>query len=151
MRAYGFICSVIGTMLLCGCDPAGLLRVQLQLRPPPKQKSVMAVDSPDTQAALQILDAVVGKHGFDLTETDPGFIRVYSLRRPPVTVDGRVQTRNILCRVKLTSSGLLVTFGEFGFFGGQPPELEILFADVRSAFIKRYGEKNVRSHKLGSP
>jgi hypothetical protein len=151
MRAHGFICSVIGTMLLCGCDPAGLPRLQLQLRTPPTQNGIIAVDSPDTQEALQILDAVVGKHGFNLAEADAGFIRVYMLRRPPVTVDGRVYTMNIFCRVKLTSTGLLVTFGEFGFLPGHPPEVASLFADVRSAFKKRYGGKSVRSHQLGRP
>ncbi len=151
MRAYGLVCCVVGAMLFCGCDSAGLPRVQLQLRTPPTQNSIIALDSPDALEALQIVDAVVVKHGFNLAETEPGFIRVYSLRRPPVTVDGRIYTRNIPCRVRLTSNGLFVTFGEFGLLAGQPAEVGSLFADVRSALIKRYGNKNVRSNELGNP
>ena len=150
MRAPLFISFLVVAMLVCGCDPAGLRRVQLQLRAPNAGgTSTIAVDSPDTQEALQILDAVVVRHGFHLADTESGYIRVYSLARPPVAVDGRVYTRSIPCRVRLTSTGLLVTFGEFGFLV-TGTDAESLFVDVRNAFIKKYGKKNVRSHRFGN-
>ena len=150
MRARAFISVLILATLVCGCDPAGLRRVHLQLRAPNAgDASTIAVDSPDTQEALQILDAVVVRHGFHLADTESGYIRVYSLARPPVTVDGRVYTRSIPCRVRLTSTGLLVTFGEFGFLATSP-EAASLFGNTRDAFIKRYGKKNVRNHRFGN-
>jgi hypothetical protein len=148
MRVSVFIWSLIIAVLACGCDPVGLRRVQLQLLPPTAKDSSITVDSPDTQEALHILDAVVVQHGFHLAESQPGFVRVYSLSRPPVTVDGRVYTRSIPCRVRLTHTGLLVTFGEVGLLGANP-EAESLFVDARAAFIKRYGKKNVTSHRFG--
>ena len=94
MRASAFIALFLA-VLVCGCDPAGLRRVQLQLRAPSAESSTIAVDSPDTQEALQILDTVVLHHGFHLAESASGSVRVYSLSRPPVTVDGRAYTRSI--------------------------------------------------------
>jgi len=140
---------LIAGVLFCACDPGGLRRVQLQLRAPATSGTNIAVGSPDVQEALQTLDAVAVRHGFYLGESESGDIRAYSLHRPPVTVDGRVYTRSIHCRVRLTSTGLLVTFGEFGFLASNP-EAEGLFVDVRDAFIKRYGKKNVRSHRFGN-
>jgi hypothetical protein len=150
VRAILFISTLVIAILVCGCDPVGLRRVQLQLRAPKAENSsTITVDSRDTQEALQILDAVVVRHSFHLTDTDRGYVRVYSLARPSVTVDGRVYTRSIPCRVRLTSTGLVVTFGEFGFLATSP-EAESLFADTRDAFIKRYGKKNVWSHRFGN-
>src|SRR4051812_33753511 len=134
MRASALISVLILATFVCGCDPAGLRRIQLQLRAPNAENtSAIAVDSPDTQEALQILDAVVVRHGFHLAETESGYIRVYSVARPPETVDGRAYTRSIPCRVRLTSTGLLVTFGEFGFLATSP-EAASLFVDTRHAF-----------------
>ena len=150
MRTIVFISSLIMAMLVCGCDPGGLRRVQLQLPAPNSGgTSAITVDSTDTQEALQILDAVAIRHGFHLAETEVGCIRVYSLAQPPVTVDGHVYTRSVPCRTRLASSGILVTFGEFGFLR-KKTEAESLFVDVRDSFIKRYGKKNVRSHRFGN-
>jgi hypothetical protein len=134
-------------ILVLGCDSVGLRRVQLQLRTSPAQSGSIAVDSSDIQEALQILDAVVLQHGFHLavdntSQSEHGYIRVYTPSRPRVTVDGRVYTPTIPCRVKLTSTGIEVTFGEYGFLAANP-KAERLFVDVRTAFIKRYGKKNV--------
>jgi hypothetical protein len=108
------------------------------------------VDSPDTQEALTVLDTVVVQHGFHLATPEPGYIRVYTLSRPPMTVDGRVYSRTLPCRVRLVSTGLEVTFGNYGLLGANP-EAESLFDDVRTAFIKRYGKQNVKSHRFGTP
>ena len=152
MRA-GILIWPLMAALVSGCDPGGLRRVQLNLRTAPIQGGSVALDSPDIQDALKFLDSVVTNHNFYLStdlpdKSSPGSVRVYSFSRPPVTVDGHVYTRNIPCHVRLTSNGLDVTFGEFGFLAGNP-EAESLFVDVRTAFIKRYGKKNVRSHKFG--
>src|ERR1039458_5747864 len=114
MRSLPFI-SLLIAALVSGCDPTGLRRVQLQLYPANAQTSSIAVDAPDVQEALQIIDAVVLRHGFQpANQSEQGFIRVYLLSRPPVTVDGRVYSRTLPCRVRLTTSGLEVTFGNYG-------------------------------------
>jgi hypothetical protein len=123
------------------------------LRAPATRSSSIAVDSPDTQEALQILDAIAVQHGFHLvtdysSQREHWYARVYLLTRPPVTFDGQVYTRTIPCRARMTSTGVEVTFGEFGFLAGNP-EAESLFVDVRDAFIKRYGKKNIKSHRWG--
>jgi len=148
MRAFPFICLLI-VALVSGCDPTGLRRVQLQLYPANTQTSTIAVDAPDVQEALQIIDAVVVRHGFHpASQSEQGFIRVYLLSRPPVTVSGRVYSRTLPCRVRFTATGLEVTFGNYGLLGGNP-EAASLFDDVRKALIERYGKKNIKSHVFG--
>src|SRR5262245_10180963 len=120
MRVPALIWSLVLPAVLCGCDPGGLRRVQLQLRTPASTNSEITVDSADAKEALKILDSVVTQQGFHLTQTTNGYIRAYSLSRPPVTVDGRVYSRDIPCRARLTSTGILVTFGEFGFLASCP-------------------------------
>ena len=148
MRAFPFICLLI-VALVSGCDPTGLRRVQLQLYPANTQTSTIAVDAPDVQEALQIIDAVVVRHGFHpASQSEQGFIRVYLLSRPPVTVSGRVYSRTLPCRVRLTATGLEVRFGNYGLLGANP-EAASLFDDVRTVLIKRYGKKNIKSHVFG--
>jgi hypothetical protein len=145
MRGCAFVWVLIVAMFVCGCDPGGLRRVDLDLASPPSQDNIIAVDSPDAQKALQFLDLVVAKRGWHLAETEAGYVRVYSLNYPKVS---EAYTHTTHCRVMLTSNGFHVTFGEPGFLGGDP-EAESLFVDVRNAFIKRYGKEHIRSHRLG--
>jgi hypothetical protein len=148
MRALYFIC-LLCAVLVSGCDPTGLRRVQLQLYPSNVQASSIAVDAPDVQEALQIIDAVVLRHSFHpASQSEQGFVRVYLLSRPPVTVDGRVYSRTLPCRVRLTATGLEVTFGNYGLLGANP-EAASLFDDVSTVLIKRYGKKNIKSHVFG--
>lgn len=144
--------SFLLSLFVCGCDPIGLRRVQLQLSAPvpgDNTNSTLSVDSPDVEEALGILDKVAIQHGLHRTNNEPGYIRVYRINGPPETHNGDVYTWTLPCRVKLTSAGLLVTFGNPGFLGGQVGA-EDLFVDVRTTFIKRYGKKHVRSHKFSA-
>jgi hypothetical protein len=146
MRRIFFICLL--AILVCGCDPAGVRRVQLQFRNPSTQSNSIAVDAPDIQEALQILDTAVSQHGFVLSpQPDPNYIRIYSL--PIKSYEGEI-FRTIPCRVSLISNGLWVTFGEYGFLGSYY-QAGPAFKSVRDAFIKRYGKKCVRSRSWGPP
>lgn len=129
--------------VVCGCDATGLRRVDLWLPARTSERSGITVDSPDIQAALQILDNVAVQHGFHRAETESGCIHVYA--HPPVRVKGRVYPAAIPCRVSLTATGLEVSFGEFGLLPDNPLAAG-LFTDVRTAFIQRFGRHCVRSH-----
>lgn len=109
-----------------GCDPGGLRRVQLQLRNPPLDNSSISLDSPDTKEALQILDSVFVRQGFALTEDftnqlEHGYIRLYSKKITNASDSGQNYTWTLSCRVKLTSTGIFVTFGEPGLLFGNTP------------------------------
>jgi len=138
----------LAVVLVAGCDPGGLRRIQLQLTHPNVQNGSITVDSSETQEALQILDAVTARHGFQRIEDQAGHIRTYSFNQQQVMKDGQTTPRSIPCRAWLTSSCLEVTFGDYGFLAANP-EAESLFDDVRAAFIARFGKEKVRSHRLG--
>jgi len=142
--------AVLAT-LVCGCDPTGLRRIELRLHAPTSESNSIALDSPQNADALKILDDITLRHGFHPSDSEAGYIRVYSFDRPSVEVNGQMRSRVIHCRVQPASPGLLVTFGEYGFLASAPNEEVDLFNDVRAAFIQRYGERNVRSHLLGHP
>jgi len=72
MRTKIFVCFLMVIVFVCSCDPGGLRRVQLRLHNPVEQDSAIAVDSPDIQEALRILNAIVVQHGFQLTNNEPG-------------------------------------------------------------------------------
>jgi hypothetical protein len=155
MRIFAVICTLIAALVTCGCDPGGLRRMQLQLRNPPADNSTISVDSPDTKEALQILDSVFTRNGFKLTEDYPDqqehdYMRLYSKQISTRSDDGHIYTRTISCHVRLTSTGIFVTFGEPGYLEGYSLPANDVYKDVRSTFIKRYGKKFVKSHMLGS-
>lgn len=102
LNRFANIIAILLAGLLCGCDPAGLRRVQLQLRPPSNQSSTIAIDSPDIRDALEVLDAVVARHGFKRAETDNNFARVYHFTRRRSGENGREHTRDIPCHARLT-------------------------------------------------
>ena len=151
MSALGVV-WVLVAVLLVGCDPAGLRRVQLRLPPAPTESGTLAIDQPDVREALGIIDTVVIPLGFRLSpeQTDHNYIRVYMLSRPPTTVEGRSYSRDIPVRVTKTPTGMEVAFGEFGFLGGTPEVAVRAFKDVRAAFVKKYGNKHVRTKTFGS-
>jgi hypothetical protein len=152
MRTTIFLALMIVAVLVCGCDPVGLRRIELRLHAPATESTdSIAVDSPQTEEALQILNTVALQHGFNPAGPEKGYLRVYSYDRPAVTIEGQVFQPTIPCRVELTRTGLLVTFGGYGFVAAAPDEEVSLFADVRAAFRQRYEAKNVRSHVLGHP
>lgn len=143
---------VLVAILLVGCDPAGLRRVQLRLPPTPTESGTLAIDQPNVREALGIIDTVVIPLGFRLGPEQPDhtYIRVYMLSRPPTTVEVRSYPRDIPVRVSKTPTGTEVAFGEFGFLGGTPEVAVRAFKDVRAAFIKKYGNKQVRTKTFGS-
>jgi hypothetical protein len=155
MRTFALFCTLIVAFVTSGCDPGGLRRVQLQLRDSPADKSSVTVDSPDTKEALQILDSVFVRNGYELTEDHPdqlasGYLRLYSKQISSTSDDGHIYVRTISCHVRLTSMGIFVTFGEPGLLEGYSEPANDVYKDVRSTFIKRYGKKFVKSHMLGS-
>ena len=152
MRAIVII-SVFTVALLTGCDPAGLRRVQLRLPQATKEPSTIEVTQQDLQEALRVLDAIVVPLGFKATqlETNDNYIRVYMLSCPPVTVDGRSYSRDVPIRVSKTPAGIEVAFGHFGFLATTPEPAMRAFKDTRTAFVKRFGSKNVRTKTFGSP
>jgi hypothetical protein len=154
MRTPLIICTLIAALIVTGCDPGGLRRVQLQLRNPPLDNSSITVESPDTKEALQILDSVFVRHGFALTEDYPDqrehdYIRLYTKKISNTSDDGHNFTWTLSCHVKLTSTGLFVRFGEPGLLLGNP-QAEEVYEDVRSTLIKRYGKRFVKSHVFGA-
>jgi hypothetical protein len=153
MRTFAVICALTAALVASGCDPGGLRRVQLQLRNPPADKSTIAVDSPDTKEALQILDAVFTRNEYELTEDHPdqlssGYLRLYSKQISITSDDGHIYVRTIPCHVKLTPTGIFVTFGEPSFVGSYW-QADDVYKDVSSTFRKRYGKKSVKSHRVG--
>jgi hypothetical protein len=150
MRTLIVIWAIV-TVLLVGCDPIGLRRVQLRLPSPPTDSGTIAVDQTDVREALAILDTVVTARGFRLTpeQSDNHYIRVYVLSRPPVTVEGRSYPRDIPIRVIKTATGIEVSFGELGFLATTPEAAVLACADVRAAFVKKYGKKRVRTKRFG--
>jgi hypothetical protein len=143
-------------VLISGCDPTGLRQVQLQLQyPPTSEAATISLDSPNTQQALQVLDEIVVHHGFRLVanysnQSEHGYIRVYTFSFPPTMIDGQSFTRTIPIHVRLTNTGLNLTFGELGFLGGNS-NAESVFVDVRSTFERKYGNSNVKSNRSGHP
>ena len=151
MRAKYSVCLMVTALFLSGCDPGGLRRIELRLRSPGSECSAISVDSPDTQGAFQLLDTVLFKQGFHLGKSEPGYVRAYELPRSPTIYQGQtIPRKSVPCRVKLTATGIFVTFGGAGLLGGQP-EAEDAYNSVRRAFLRKYGRKNVRGHKLGFP
>jgi hypothetical protein len=51
----------------------------------------------------------------------------------------------------LRAPGLLTTFGNQGFYLGEPEEVQAAYADVRIAFIKKFGKHRVTSGTRGVP
>ena len=153
VRATALVWFVL-VALVSGCDPVGLRRVDLRLHDPLSEASRITVDAPDVHEALQIFDAAVLRHGFQLVSDEHSrhegdYVRVYAFNCKSETNNGNVYTRTVACRARLTPTGLEATFGQFGLLGANP-EAEGLFIDVRATFIKRYGKKNVTSHRLGA-
>ncbi len=148
MRALVAICG-LAALLLAGCDPGGLRRVQLRLPPTRTESSSIAVDQPDVQEALRILDAVVMPLGFQLSPEplDHGYIRVYKLSHPPATMD---HARAVPIRVTKTPTGIEVSFGDFGLLGGTPEPVVRAFKGARIAFVTKYGYQNVKTKTFGS-
>ncbi len=148
MRTTYFI-YLLMAILVSGCDPTGLRRVEVQLYPANVQVSSITVGAPDVQEALQIIDAVVLRHDFHLvSQSGEGYVRIYSFSLPPVMVGDQSYARSIPCRVRLTPVGLEVTFDYYGFLAANP-QAEDLFEDVRKILIKRYGKQNIKSYKSG--
>lgn len=147
------IISVFTIALLTGCDPGGLRRVQLRLPLATKDSSTIEVTQQDLQEALRILEAVVGPLGFESTpeEQNDNYVKVYMLSRPPVTVDGRSYSKDVPIRVSKTLTGIEVAFGHFGFLATTPEPAVRAFKDTRTAFVKRFGSKHVRTKTFGSP
>jgi hypothetical protein len=146
MRYNAIIC--LAATLAIGCDPVGQRLVRVQLLNSPTRGSYIALDSADTQEALQILDTIVTRHGFHLTASYPkpdkyGLIRVYTLQD--------FHSGAYPCEVMLRAPGLLATFGSQGLYLGDPEEVGAACADVRSAFIKKYGGRAVSSGTRGVP
>jgi hypothetical protein len=144
-----FICLVLA-FLTFGCDPAGLRRVELKLHAPSDPNSHITVESPDVQEALQTLDGIAVRHGFQRASDTSEHVKIYRLTLAPVTVDGRTYSLTILWYVSVTPVGLEVVFSEQGFLKGNQ-EADSLFVDVRDTFIKKYGEKNVTSQRRYHP
>jgi|GEM_PF-6865357 hypothetical protein len=135
-----------------GCDPGGQLRLQLQLHNPPSDSTNVTIVSADTQEALQTIDTIFVRDGFQLVnnytnQSDHGYIRLYSRSFIQPMADGQVYAQTIPCHVKLIPTGLKITFGEVGFLAVNPAKN--IFEDMRSALIKKYGKQNVMSHQLG--
>jgi hypothetical protein len=151
MRALVVI-SLVMMVLVAGCDPVGLRRVRVQLAQPSNDSGTLVIQQPDVQEALQVLETVVEPLGFKAVpeQSTNGYIRVYMLSRPPVTVDGRSYSRDVPIRVTQTPSGVEIAFGEFGFLGGTPEPAVRAFKDARAAFVSRYGSKNVKTKTFGS-
>ena len=147
------VLAFLFALFVCGCDPAGIRRVELQLHPSivGNNTNTISVEAPNVQEALAVLDKVVMAHGLHLTNDQPGYIRVYCREGPPETYNGHTRVFSFFCRVRLIPSGIEVTFGNFGLLVAEPPIAQELFIDVRSTFIKKYGKKNVKSHELGAP
>jgi hypothetical protein len=72
------------------------------------------------------------------------------LSRAPVMVDGRSYTRDVPIRVTQTPTGIEIAFGQFGFLGGTPEPAVRAFKQARSAFVSRYGSKNVKTQTSGA-
>jgi hypothetical protein len=151
MRAL-LVIPVVTAVFLAGCDPGGLRRVQVRLPQPPSDSSTMVIHQPDVQEALRVLDRVVEPLGFKAVPEQPtnGYVRVYVLSRPPVSVNGQSYSRDVPIRVTKTPAGIEVAFGEFGFLAGTPEPAVRAFKDARAAFVKRYGRKNVGTKTFGS-
>jgi hypothetical protein len=151
MRALVII-SVFAIALLTGCDPGGLRRVQLRLPQAPRDSSTIEVTQQDLQEALRILETVVVPLRFKAMpeESNDNYIKVYLLSRPPVTVEGRSYSRDVPIRVSLTPTGIEIAFGHFGLLGGTPEPVVRAFKDTRTAFVKRFGSKHVKTKTFGS-
>ena len=152
MRALVVI-VVLTTGLLTGCDPAGLRRVQLRLTQPSNDSSTIAVTQQDPQEALRLLETVVVPLGFKTTpeQSDDNYIAVYVLSRPPAIVEGRSYSRDVPISVSKTPTGIEVAFGQFGFLATTPEPAVRAFKDTRTAFVKRFGSKHVKTKTFGSP
>jgi hypothetical protein len=146
------LATLLATVLLAGCDPVGLRRVQLSLVNPPEHSGTIELHQQEVQEALGVLDAVVEPLGFKTIREQPtnAYVRVYMLSRPPVVVDGRTYSRDVPIRVRKTATGIEVAFGEFGLLGGTPEPAVRAFKDTRAIFVSRYGRKSVTTKTFGS-
>jgi len=151
MRAL-VIVSAFAALSFMGCDPAGLRRVRVRLPQAPDAAGTLAIYQSDVKEALRVLDTVVVPLGFKTTAEQPsnGYVRAYMLSRPPITVDGRSYPTDVPIRVSKTPTGIEVAFGEFGFLASTPEPAVRAFKDARSAFVSRYGGKNVKTKRFGS-
>src|SRR5436190_9469914 len=116
MRALVII-PLLTAVVLAGCDPGGLRRVQVRLPQPTNDSGTIVLDQPDLQEPLRLLDTVVEPLGFTVApqQASNGYIQVYILSRPPAIVDGRSYPRDVRIRITKTRAGIEVAFGEFGF------------------------------------
>ena len=148
MRSVAFFWLLVA-ILVSGCDPLALKRVRLQYPNPPMAGSTLTVDLTDTQAALLTLDTVLVRHGFHLRhdytdQREHGFIRNYALSFPPAPIAGHPYLRpSIMCHISLTSRGLQIDIGEFGYWTSSE-EAKSAYQDVRATLIAKYGKSNVR-------
>jgi hypothetical protein len=155
MRAIPVTCFLLA-VLLVGCDPVGLNRVQLRLSPSPvsggTNDSAILVDQPNVQEALEILDRVVIPLGFQLSpKPDSGdFIRRYTMSRSGAVEDGPAHSREIPIRVTRTVTGIEVAFDDFGFLAMTPEPALQAFTDTGAAFIKRFGRRQVSTKRFGA-
>lgn len=138
MRALVVI-SVLMLILVAGCDPAGLRRVRLRLLEPRDNSGILVVQQSDAQEALRILDGVVMPLGFQAVSDQPTntYIRVYMLNQIPIRVSG-------------TQTGIEVSFGEFAYLPSAPEPLIRAYEQTRTAFVTRFGRKNVSTKTFGS-
>jgi len=152
MRALLVISALAVVVLLTGCDPGGLRRVRVRLPQSPDASGTLTVHQADVEDALLVLDTVVVPLGFEPTQNQGtiGYIRVYTLERPPVTVEGRDYPRDVHIRVRKMPNGIEAAFGEFGFLASTPEPAVRAFKDARAAFVSKYGSRNVKTKTFGS-
>ena len=151
MRPFVII-PLLTAVVLAGCDPGGLRRVQVRLAQPPNDGGTIVLNQPDVRQAVRVLDKIAEPLGFKVApeQATNGYIQVYMLSRPPAIVDGRSYPRDVRIRITTIPTGIEVAFGEFGFLASTPEPAVRAFKDARAAFISRYGSRNVKTRTFGS-
>jgi len=140
MRTAAPILALVA-IAVSGCDPCATVLVRLQLRSPQQGDVRVTVDYPDIREAVNIVDSVVTRHGFERThdyskQDEHGVIRRYSLSLESAS-------DVIHCYIALTATGLEIRFSEWGELRSSP-EAKSVAAGVRAALIEKYGESRVR-------
>ena len=141
------IFAILAALILVGCDPIATKRVALQLPMPvdsAQATSKVIVETDETDAAIEIVDRVVRKHGLGDGGIYPndgaGVLRWWGLTLEQAHEQKR---GSLTCRVYLTGGHLQVLFAEFGRLSSSQAVKEMA-AEIRSAFVERFGGKRVK-------
>ena len=147
MRSFMLLC-LLTTGVLSGCSTYGPVRVSLRLQSSDSVTAGSTDGSPTVQKATKLLETVLKPLGLRPTELPGaearGLLHYYLVSHSPTFLEGATNYDAVAVVVRPTREGIAVSVGQLGSLREQPEARRVL-ADVRSAFIKSYGRRNVKT------